>query len=188
MGIRIYKSPEGPSSGGASPCPSSLSWYPSGMPTGIFTLILPPLFSRPFPLQFLHGESMVWPLPLQAEHDTICTNVPKPLLLLFWSFPDPLHFGQVCTEAPGAAPEPPQTSHLSILWISISFSTPLAASSRVMLTSQRNSRPRITSCLSSKSRPPKKTLKRSPKPELTPMSRNIESKSAPRKMSSRLYL
>src|SRR5271157_5380609 len=135
----MYKSPEGPSPVGASPCPSSLSWYPSVMPTGIFTVIFRSLFTRPFPLQFLHGETTVWPPPLQAEHGTICTNVPKPLLLLFWSFPDPLHFGQVCTEVPGAAPEPPQTSHLSILGISISFSTPLAASSRVMLTSQRKS-------------------------------------------------
>ena len=128
----MYRSPGGPLSGAASPCPSSLSWYPSGIPTGIFTVIFRSLFTSPCPLHVLHGEVIVWPVPLQSEHSAICTNALDPLLLIFWTFPEPLHTLHVCIEEPGAAPVPLQTGHLSILGTWISFSVPFAASSRVM--------------------------------------------------------
>src|SRR4030042_6189065 len=100
----MYKSPAGPLSGGASPCPSSLSWFPSVIPTGILTVIFLSLFMSPFPLQFLHGEIIVWPVPLQAGHGAICINVRELFLIVFWTFPEPLHTEQVCTEEPGVAP------------------------------------------------------------------------------------
>src|SRR3990170_5332025 len=153
------------------------------MPTGIFTLMLRRFFTSPEPRQFLHGESIRTPFPLQVAQGVTWTYVAKPVFRMFWIFPAPLHRGHVRGEVPGLAPEPPHTSHFSVLGTSISFSVPLAASSSVISRSNPRSWPLLTCSVNPPPKPPllpKKARNRSP----TPKSLNTESKSAPRKISS----
>ena len=58
-------------------------------------------------------------------------------------WPFPLHFGQVSGEVPGFAPVPWQVAHSSFRFISISFSQPKIASSKVMRTLVRTLAPCI---------------------------------------------
>src|SRR3972149_3159748 len=102
------------------------------MPTGIFTVMVRRFFTSPEPWQFLQGESMILPCPLHVGQGVPWTYMAKLLFLMCWILPAPLHRGQVRGDVPGLAPEPPQTSHLSVLGTGISFSVPLAASSSVI--------------------------------------------------------
>src|ERR1035437_5698094 len=102
------------------------------MPMGTLTVILRRFLTSPEPWQLLHGESISLPFPLHVGQTLTCTYVAKPALRIFWILPAPPHLGQILADVPGFAPDPPQTSHLSVLGISISFSVPLAASSRVI--------------------------------------------------------
>src|SRR5512136_2041917 len=99
------------------------------MPGGILTVIFRSLSMRPVPLHFPHGRSMMLPSPLHVGQELTWTNVPKPLFLTFLILPVPLHLGHSRDDVPGVTPEPPQTSHRSVLGTSISLSAPFAASS-----------------------------------------------------------
>src|SRR3972149_2992613 len=100
------------------------------MPTGILTVILRRFFTSPEPRQLLQGDSINLPFPLHVGHGVTWTYMAKPVFLMFWILPAPLHRGHVRAWVPGLAPEPWHTSHFSVRGISISFSVPLAASSR----------------------------------------------------------
>jgi hypothetical protein len=80
-------------------------------------LIFRRLRTSPDPLQLLHGDSIILPLPLHVGQVVTCTYMAKPLLRMFWILPAPPHLGQVFAVVPGLAPEPPQTSHFSVLGI-----------------------------------------------------------------------
>src|SRR5512136_61094 len=93
------------------------------------------LLTTPVPRQFLHGESMSLPLPPHVGQGVTWTYIAKLLFRICWTLPAPLHLGQVRTWVPGAAPEPPHTSHFSVRGTVISLSVPLAASSKEISSS-----------------------------------------------------
>ena len=83
---------------------------------------------RPSPWQVWQGFSIVWPAPRQRGQ--VCAILKKPRVTATWPWPPQV--AQVVTLLPGSAPEPEQVSQAWSLEISISFSTPRAASWKVM--------------------------------------------------------
>src|SRR5207247_8594305 len=88
-----------------SPLPLSRIRVPSFTPAGIFTVYCFVRRSRPVPLHFLHGFSMIVPFPRQRGHG--CDRANRPWLSE--TTPRPLHSGQITGDVPGSAPVPPHS-------------------------------------------------------------------------------
>ena len=126
------------------------------------------LRTRPLPLHVWHGESITRPEPPQRSHVRAVCTMPNGVRWLMRTWPVPPHCEHVDGLVPFAAPEPPQSGHVSILLKEIVFRQPLAASSKLMLTTPSVSLPRrgafgLARRVPPPPKPPKKLLKMSPR-------------------------
>src|SRR5438270_8272086 len=87
---------------------------------------------RPSPLQVEHGVATICPSPLQDSQSTTFTNCPKTDCWTRRSSPLPWHRGQVVGWLPGSDPLPEQRSQVFMTGMSIDFSAPKTASSKLM--------------------------------------------------------
>ncbi len=130
----------------ACPCPWRVSCMPASTPAGILTFMVSRLRISPEPEQFLQGFDMIFPSPLHCWHVERVIVWPRKLLVTLCTSPVPLHAGQVFMSELFLAPLPEHSARGTLFSMLISFSTPLAISSRVSLTLTRMSRPRETLC------------------------------------------
>ncbi len=129
--ITTYRSPGVPPRMPASPLREDRRRAPSSIPAGILSLMRAVCSTRPSPLHFLHGFSMIVPVPLQRGQ--VCDTWKNPREVM--TCPRPWQVRHVTAWLPASAPVPVQTSQVASLLISISFSTPAAASSSVICRS-----------------------------------------------------
>jgi len=99
----------------------------SSTPAGRGTFRVRERRTAPRPLQFLQGEGITSPVPLQAGQAVTLTIEPRKVSRTWRTSPLPRQVVQRTGEVPGSAPEPRQTSQTSSRSRRISFSTPEAA-------------------------------------------------------------
>src|SRR3989338_6390212 len=126
--ITTYKSPEGPPFTPCSPSPDKRILSSLSTPDGIFTDSVLCCLIRPLPLQSLHGEEIIFPLPWQRGQ--VCCIEKKPCCIR--TCPCPPQVVQCTGLVPGFAPEPWQVSHSAIVGMRICVSVPRAACSSVI--------------------------------------------------------
>ena len=109
---------------------------------GISTTFRRDVRSRPRPWQVGQGLLMVSPSPRQAGQVVTCTIEPRIVWRTWRTSPVPLQVEQRVGVVPGLAPLPPQVLQSSSRVISISFSIPKTASSKVRSRRYCRSAPR----------------------------------------------
>src|SRR6056297_1740655 len=167
--ITTYTSPLGPPFIPGSPSPLSVITDPLSTPAGILIFIFFFSLFRPLPPQSWHASSKVFPSPPHVGQVFAFTNCPNGVLCVYLTSPVPPQLLQVFTFVPGFAPVPSQVLHVSFLIISISFSTPKAASLNSITVSTWMSRPLADRLL----------LLVPPPPNMSNMSPKISSNPAP---------
>ncbi len=98
---------------------------PSSTPAGIFTASVLCFFRRPAPRHEAHGSLTIFPVPWHVGQ--VCWIEKKPCEMR--TVPEPWQVSQVLGCVPGFAPEPLQTSQVSMVGMRILVSVPRAACS-----------------------------------------------------------
>ncbi len=144
--ISTNRSPDVPFLGAASPSRLSRNRVPLSTPGGISTATSRSLAITPVPRQLSHGSGMMVPVPVHMSH--VATVIIVPRIPRRWTrtAPAPEQVGQVSRSVPGRAPDPVQTSHVTLVRKPTFASTPKHASSRLTSTRARTSRPRGGPC------------------------------------------
>src|SRR5437867_13084975 len=93
--------------------------------------------TRPWPRQTEHGFFKIRPAPPHVGQVVLVTTWPKNDCAARRISPEPPHPGHVWGPVPGSAPLPEQRSHAARRATSISFSTPVKDSSKVMRSEER---------------------------------------------------
>mmetsp|Transcript_3557 Transcript_3557/g.5380 ORF Transcript_3557/g.5380 Transcript_3557/m.5380 type:complete len:220 (+) Transcript_3557:383-1042(+) len=137
----MYKSPEGPPLGPASPSPLTRNLFPFSTPGGIVTLICLVLETIPCPLQVPQYSSTFCPVPRHEGQVCWVWKLPKGVRVTCMVTPIPLQVPQVETLAPGLTPLPSQVSHFSKCLIRTFSSPPKMAVLKSMSKSNLKSSP-----------------------------------------------
>ena len=135
MWTLAIRSPSYPGWSPQLPSPDTLKRSPSSTPAGISILMVLLSLTLPFPWHSSHGSVMILPVPPHSLQGLTFIIWPSIVLLTCFTCPVPLHVGQVFGSTPGFDFFPLHVGQILLLRILTSFSTPLKASSSVILTS-----------------------------------------------------
>jgi hypothetical protein len=141
MRTTTYRSPSRPPRSPESPSPRSNSAVSSSIPGGMFTVIASRWRTSRSPRHSRHGVRMISPSPRQRSQGATRVTVPRIVVCVKRTRPEPAQSGQRSGVVLGSAPTPLQRGHTRSRSTSTVCVAPCSTSSSVMTKSTRRSAP-----------------------------------------------